>query len=205
MFIIYRITTEWKFEISLKFKTEARISIESLSKRRFRQHGRQPEVRCVVIDGEWWRQPFLFEINNGSQRSTFTFMISNENGWRPHSPSITTQLTSGCRPCWQKCRLLKLSNERLSTRSLSCLYTNHTLFLLFLRVLAGFWLFVYWTINASDYLTISIITGHNGLLDSLWRIVSSTIYCVHANLKLLSFFTLQKFIVFTLNDATVFA
>ena len=53
-------------------------------------------------------------------------------------------------------------------------------------------------INASDYLTISIITGHDGLLDSLWRIASSTIYCVHANLKL-SFFTLQEFIVFTLN------
>ena len=51
----------------------------------------------------------------------------------------------------------------------------------------------------SDYLTISIITGHNGLHDSLWCIAGSTIYCVHANLKLLSFFTLQKFIVFTLN------
>ena len=59
--------------------------------------------------------------------------------------------------------------------------------------------FVYQTINASDYLTISIITRHNGLLDSLWRIASSTIYCVHANLKLLSFLTFQKFTVFTLN------
>ena len=83
-------------------------SLESLSKRRFCQHGRQPEVSCVDIDGEWWRQPFLFEINNGSQ-STFTFMISNKNGWRNHSASMTTQLTSGCRPCWQKRRLLKLS------------------------------------------------------------------------------------------------
>ena len=26
--------------------------VESLSKRRFCQHGRQPEVSCVVIDGE---------------------------------------------------------------------------------------------------------------------------------------------------------
>ena len=85
-----------------------RVLIESLSKRRFCQHGRQPEVSYVVIDGEWWRQPFLFEISNGSQ-STFTFIISNKNGWRHHSPSITTQLTSGCRPCWQKRRLLKLS------------------------------------------------------------------------------------------------
>ena len=97
-------------------------------------------------------------------------------------------------------------NERPSARLLCCLYTNHTHFLLFLR---GFgWLFavfVYYTINASDYLTISIITGHNGLHDSLWRIASSTIYCVHANLKLLSFFTFQKFIVFTLDDATIFA
>ena len=83
--------------------------VESLSRRRFCQHGRQPEVSRAVIDGEWWRQPFSFEINNASH-SAFTFVISNENGWRHHSPSITTRFTSGWRPCWQKRRLLKLSN-----------------------------------------------------------------------------------------------
>ena len=83
-------------------------SLESLSRRRFCQHGRQPEVNRAVIDGEWWCQPFSFEINNGSH-SAFTFVISNENGWRHHSPSITTRFTSGWRPCWQKRRLLKLS------------------------------------------------------------------------------------------------
>ena len=84
------------------------LILESLGKRRFCQHWQQPEVSCVIIiNGEWWRQLFVFEIDNGSQ-STFTFMISNKNGWRHHSPSITTQLTSGCRPCWQKRSLLKL-------------------------------------------------------------------------------------------------
>ena len=97
--------------------------IESLSKRRFCQHGRQPEVSCVVIDGEWWRQPFLFEINNGSQ-STFTFMISNKNGWRHHSPSVTAQHTSGCRPCWQKRRLLKLSNRTFITLGINGGYSR---------------------------------------------------------------------------------
>ena len=82
--------------------------LESLSKRRFCQHGRQPEVNLVVIDGEWWRQPFSFEINNGSY-SAFTFVISNQNGWRHHSPSTTNRFTSGWRPCWQKRCLLKLS------------------------------------------------------------------------------------------------
>ena len=53
--------------------------LESLSRRRFCQHGRQPEVNRAVIDGKWWRQPFSFEINNGSH-SAFTFVISNENG-----------------------------------------------------------------------------------------------------------------------------
>ena len=53
--------------------------LESLSRRRFCQHGRQPEVNRAVIDGEWMRQPFSFEINNGSH-SAFTFVISNENG-----------------------------------------------------------------------------------------------------------------------------
>ena len=38
--------------------------IESLSRRRFCQHGRQPEVNRAVIDSEWWRQPFSFEITN---------------------------------------------------------------------------------------------------------------------------------------------
>ena len=38
-------------------------------------------------------------------------MISNENGWRHHSPSITTRFTSGWRPCWKKRRLLKSSNN----------------------------------------------------------------------------------------------
>ena len=57
----------------------------------------------------------LVWINNGSQ-STFTFIISNKNGWRHHSPSITTQLTSGCSPCWQKRHLLKLSTN-LSPRT----------------------------------------------------------------------------------------
>ena len=40
------------------------LSIESLSRRRFCQHGRQPEVNRAVINGEWWRQPFSFEITN---------------------------------------------------------------------------------------------------------------------------------------------
>ena len=83
--------------------------IGSSSKRRFCQHGRQPEVSCVVIDGEWWRQPFLFEIMN-VKVEWLPLLISNKNGCRYHSPFITTQLTSGCRPCWQKRRLLKLSN-----------------------------------------------------------------------------------------------
>ena len=45
------------------------------------------------------------------QRQSFSFHVrdSNENGWRHHSPSITTRFTSGWRPCWQKHRLLKLS------------------------------------------------------------------------------------------------
>ena len=80
-----------------------------LKQARFCQNGRQPEVNRVVMDGEWWRQPFSFEINNGSH-SAFTFVILNENGWRHHSPSITTRFTSGWRPCWQKRRLVKLSN-----------------------------------------------------------------------------------------------
>ena len=88
--------------------------LESLSRRRFCQHGRQPEVNRAIIDGEWWRQPFSFEINNGGH-SAFTLVISNENGWRHHSPFITTRLTSGWRPCWQKRRLLKLS----------IIHTNH--------------------------------------------------------------------------------
>ena len=40
------------------------VLLESLSRRRFCQHGRQPEVNRAVIDGEWWRQPFSFEITN---------------------------------------------------------------------------------------------------------------------------------------------
>ena len=40
------------------------LSLESLSKRRSCQHGRQPEVIRVVIDGERWRQPFTLEITN---------------------------------------------------------------------------------------------------------------------------------------------
>ena len=44
--------------------TGHRLTIESLSKRRFCQHGQQPEVSSVVIDGESWRQPFPFEIMN---------------------------------------------------------------------------------------------------------------------------------------------
>ena len=83
--------------------------LESLSKRRFCQHGRQPEVNRVVIDGEWWRQPFSFEITN-VKAEWLPLLISNENGWRHHSPSITARFTSGWRPCWQKRRLLKLSN-----------------------------------------------------------------------------------------------
>ena len=83
--------------------------IESLSKRRFCQHGRQPEVNRVVIDGEWWRQPFSFEITN-VKAEWLPLLISNENGWHHHSPSITARFTSGWRPCWQKRRLLKLSN-----------------------------------------------------------------------------------------------
>ena len=92
--------------------SHAKILLESLSRRRFCQHGRQPEVSRAVIDDEWWRQPFSFEINNASH-SAFTFVISNENGWRHHSPSITTRFTSGWRPCWQKRRLLKPKSREL--------------------------------------------------------------------------------------------
>ena len=60
-------------------QSNTKTIIESLSRRRFCQHGRQPEVNRAVIDGEWMRQPFSFEINNGSH-SAFTFVISNENG-----------------------------------------------------------------------------------------------------------------------------
>ena len=70
-------------------------------------HGRQPEVSWDVINGQWLHQQFSFQIKNGSQKWTFTFLISNKNGH--HSPSITTRLTSGWRPCWQIRRLLKLS------------------------------------------------------------------------------------------------
>ena len=87
--------------------TPFNIPLESLSWRRFCQHRRQPEVNRAVIDGEWWRQPFSFEISTGSH-SAFTLVISNENGWRHHSSSITTRFTSRWRPCWQKRRLLKL-------------------------------------------------------------------------------------------------
>ena len=98
-------------ELTIRFRARDfyDVIIESLSRRRFCQHGRQPEVNRAVVDGEWWRQPFSFEINNGSH-SAFTFVISNENDWRHHSPSITARFTSGWRPCWQKRRLLKLSN-----------------------------------------------------------------------------------------------
>ena len=84
------------------------VLIESLSRRRFCQHGRQPEVNRAVIDGEWWRQPFSFEITN-AKAEWLPLLISNENGWRHHLPSITARFTSGWRPCWQKRRLLKLS------------------------------------------------------------------------------------------------
>ena len=97
--------------------------LESLSRRRFCQRGRQPEVNRAVIDGQWWRHPFLFEINNGSH-STFTFVISNENGWRHHSPSIMTRFTSGWCPCWQEHCLLKLFinlwHRRASAFKLAC-------------------------------------------------------------------------------------
>ena len=66
-------------------------------------HGRQPEVNRVVIDGEWWRQPFSFEIEITNVKAEWLpLLISNENGWRHHSPSITARFTSGWRPCWQK-------------------------------------------------------------------------------------------------------
>ena len=86
------------------------LLIESLSKRRFCQHGRQPEVNRFVIDGEWWRQPFPFEITN-VKADCLPLLISNENGWRHYLPSITARFTSGRRPCLQKRRLLKLSDN----------------------------------------------------------------------------------------------
>ena len=70
------------------------MTIESLSKQRFCQHGHLPEVNCAVIDGKRWHQPFSFEINNGSQ-SAFTFVTLDENGSCHHLPSITMWLTSG--------------------------------------------------------------------------------------------------------------
>ena len=51
----------------VSFNACNRHTIESLSKWCFCQHGRQPcEVNGAVIDGEWWCQQFLFEINDGS-------------------------------------------------------------------------------------------------------------------------------------------
>ena len=70
------------------------IDNRELKQATFFQHGRQPEVNRAVIDGEWMRQPFSFEINNGSH-SVFTFVISNENGRRHHSPFITARFTFG--------------------------------------------------------------------------------------------------------------
>ena len=66
---------------------------ELLRKRRFCQYGHQPEVNGAVIEGDWWRQPFLFGISNGSQL-TFTFVISNANGCRHHLPFITAPFTA---------------------------------------------------------------------------------------------------------------
>ena len=82
--------------------------LESLSKQRFCHHGRQPEINRTVTDGEWWRQLFLFKINNGSWWG-LPFLISNKNNWHHHSPSVTVRFTSGWRPCWQKRRFFKLS------------------------------------------------------------------------------------------------
>ena len=45
----------------------------------FCQHGSQPEVNRVVIDGECWRQPFSFEITN-LKAECLPLLISNENG-----------------------------------------------------------------------------------------------------------------------------
>ena len=53
------------FRRTIKFDARvANLILESLSRRRFCQHGRQPEVNRAVINGEWWRQPFSFEITN---------------------------------------------------------------------------------------------------------------------------------------------
>jgi hypothetical protein len=48
---------------------------------------RTPTVSWAVIDWKWWRQPFSFEIKNGSQWS-FTCVISNENSCPIHNGSI---------------------------------------------------------------------------------------------------------------------
>ena len=88
------------------------VIMENLSKRRSCQHGRQPEVNRVAINGEWWRQPFSFEIMN-VKAEWLPWLISNENDWRHHSPYITARFTSGWRPCWQKRRPFKLSNLSL--------------------------------------------------------------------------------------------
>ena len=58
-----------------------------------------------------WRVVVSAVLVWNQQRQSFSFHVrdSNENGWRHHSPSITTRFTSGWRPCWQKHRLLKLS------------------------------------------------------------------------------------------------
>ena len=101
---MYNTDASWR----VIYDSTQKLLLESLSKRRFCPHGRQPEVNRVVIDGEWWCQPFSFEITN-VKAEWLPLLISNENGWRHHSQSITARITSGWRPCWQKRRLLKLS------------------------------------------------------------------------------------------------
>ena len=152
------------------------VLLESLSKRRFCQHGRQPEVSCVVTDGEWWRQPFLFEIMN-VKVDWLPLLISNKNGWRHHSPSITTQLTSGCRPCWQKRRLLKLS-IKVHTHGWRQLMAWSNLANLF-RGSSHDFCQLYYNIKQIDFIFLCFCTviDHNWR-HSVWRTKSHALDCV---------------------------
>ena len=91
-----------KFYVKIQCSEFRKWHFRGLNFRNFLGRGGMPSQVC---DGLEWATVKV----RGWYSSTFTFMISNENGWRHHSPSITMQLTSGCRPCWQKRRLLKLS------------------------------------------------------------------------------------------------
>ena len=103
-----------RFDIWCCMMKYSRFSYDNgqLKQATFCQHGRQPEVNRVVVDGEWWRQSFSFEITN-VKAEWLPLLISNENGWRHHSPSITARFTLCWRPCWQKRLLPKLSVRKI--------------------------------------------------------------------------------------------